>query len=142
MQNTTTEIQATASQQSTRSDDTLNNPPSDDEGGLGRLNGSKGIDGLPSPGIVYPGYTVPPTVDANGKVWVPETHENRTIVLCFDGTGDHFDSDVRTIFVHLVRSLTPCVELERRPARVHVVQRRYFKAARVLSTWYWYLHRH
>ena len=29
------------------------------------------------------------------KVWVPREHSNRTLVLCFDGTGDHFDSDVR-----------------------------------------------
>ena len=26
---------------------------------------------------------------------IPETHNNRTLVLCFDGTGDKFDSDVR-----------------------------------------------
>jgi hypothetical protein len=26
---------------------------------------------------------------------VPKTHHNRTLVLCFDGTGDKFDSDVR-----------------------------------------------
>lgn len=29
------------------------------------------------------------------KAWVPVEHKNRTLVLCFDGTGDHFDSDVR-----------------------------------------------
>ena len=26
---------------------------------------------------------------------IPETHNGRTLVLCFDGTGDKFDSDVR-----------------------------------------------
>ena len=26
---------------------------------------------------------------------IPEAHDNRTLVLCFDGTGDKFDSDVR-----------------------------------------------
>jgi hypothetical protein len=25
---------------------------------------------------------------------IPPTHSNRTIVLCFDGTGDQFDEDV------------------------------------------------
>ena len=30
---------------------------------------------------------------------VPETHSNRTLVLCFDGTGDKFDSDVREPFL-------------------------------------------
>ena len=28
---------------------------------------------------------------------IPETHSNRTLVLCFDGTGDKFDSDVRKL---------------------------------------------
>ena len=26
---------------------------------------------------------------------IPKSHNNRTLVLCFDGTGDKFDSDVR-----------------------------------------------
>lgn len=26
---------------------------------------------------------------------IPKTHDNRTLVLCFDGTGDKFDADVR-----------------------------------------------
>ena len=26
---------------------------------------------------------------------IPKRHNNRTLVLCFDGTGDKFDSDVR-----------------------------------------------
>ena len=26
---------------------------------------------------------------------IPPTHSNRTIILCFDGTGDQFDEDVR-----------------------------------------------
>jgi hypothetical protein len=29
---------------------------------------------------------------------IPPTHSNRTIVLCFDGTGDQFSEDVRTTF--------------------------------------------
>ena len=31
------------------------------------------------------------------RVWIPKEHKNRTLVLCFDGTGDHFDSDVSTV---------------------------------------------
>lgn len=26
---------------------------------------------------------------------IPPQHDNRTIILCFDGTGDQFDEDVR-----------------------------------------------
>ena len=29
---------------------------------------------------------------------IPSKHSNRTIILCFDGTGDQFDEDVRIIF--------------------------------------------
>ena len=29
---------------------------------------------------------------------IPPTHSNRTIVLCFDGTGDQFSEDVCTTF--------------------------------------------
>ena len=29
---------------------------------------------------------------------IPPTHAHRTIILCFDGTGDQFDEDVRTTF--------------------------------------------
>ena len=32
---------------------------------------------------------------------IPETHNNRALVLCFDGTGDKFDSDVRKPSLHL-----------------------------------------
>ena len=28
---------------------------------------------------------------------IPSKHSNRTIILCFDGTGDQFDEDVRII---------------------------------------------
>ena len=30
---------------------------------------------------------------------IPSKHGNRTIILCFDGTGDQFDEDVRVIFI-------------------------------------------
>lgn len=29
---------------------------------------------------------------------IPKSHSRRTIVLCFDGTGDQFSTDVRTTF--------------------------------------------
>jgi hypothetical protein len=29
------------------------------------------------------------------RTWIPASHPQRTLVLCFDGTGDEFDSDVR-----------------------------------------------
>lgn len=33
---------------------------------------------------------------------IPPTHVFRTLVLCFDGTGDQFDSDVRMfVFIRL-----------------------------------------
>lgn len=35
-----------------------------------------------------------PTEHRPEKIWIPAKHDNRTLVLCFDGTGDHFDSDV------------------------------------------------
>lgn len=31
------------------------------------------------------------------RIWIPSHHSNRTLVLCFDGTGDEFDSDVSRV---------------------------------------------
>ena len=31
--------------------------------------------------------------DAGSPSFIPPKHENRTLVLCFDGTGDQFDAD-------------------------------------------------
>jgi len=31
--------------------------------------------------------------------FIPPKHDHRTVVLCFDGTGDQFDQDVRTTFI-------------------------------------------
>ena len=28
---------------------------------------------------------------------IPPSHKNRTLIVCFDGTGDEFDSDVSRI---------------------------------------------
>ncbi|EKM57152.1 uncharacterized protein PHACADRAFT_208293 [Phanerochaete carnosa HHB-10118-sp] len=39
------------------------------------------------------------------KVWIPAHHRHRTLVLCFDGTGDQFDSDNSNVvqFVSMLR---------------------------------------
>ena len=44
-----------------------------------------GVESLPSIG---PG--------AYDNTVIPPSHDARTLVLCFDGTGDQFDTDVRT----------------------------------------------
>ena len=49
------------------------------------LSASTGVDSLPSVG---PG--------AYDNTVIPPSHDARTLVLCFDGTGDQFDTDVRT----------------------------------------------
>ncbi len=46
---------------------------------------STGLESLPSVGLAVYDNTV-----------IPPSHGARTLVLCFDGTGDQFDSDVRT----------------------------------------------
>ena len=42
---------------------------------------------------------------------IPSKHSNRTIILCFDGTGDQFDEDVRIIFIQ--KEYTPSLHLPR-----------------------------
>ncbi len=37
----------------------------------------------------------------DARTWIPTCHDNRTIVLCFDGTGDEFDSDVRKSTIYI-----------------------------------------
>lgn len=145
--NSAMNIEPTTSQQSASSDGTLNDPSSDLDASYGVLPDlKKGIDGLPAPGIVQPGYTIPPptktTAGRPAKVWIPKARSNRTIVLCFDGTGDQFDSDVRPSV-----PIPECVyssfsELERRPIGVDATQGRYHATAGILPTWYRDLHRH
>ena len=57
------------------------------------------------------------SLNGQRKQWMPKQHDNRTLVLCFDGTGDHFDSDV---------SLTECSlrshDPDRSPQNSNVVQ--------------------
>ena len=53
---------------------------------------------------------------------IPKTHSNRTLVLCFDGTGDKFDSDVRKIISNTLAYQLPhshiVSELERRTVHI------------------------
>ena len=50
------------------------------------LSASTVVDSLPSIG---PG--------AYDNSVIPHSHDARTLVLCFDGTGDQFDTDVRRV---------------------------------------------
>jgi hypothetical protein len=47
---------------------------------------------LVSPLTFTNGVLVDPTDDV-----IPPVHTHRTIVLCFDGTGDQFDTDVSSL---------------------------------------------
>ena len=38
---------------------------------------------------------------------IPLTHTHRTIILCFDGTGDQFSEDVRTTFFFKKKEESP-----------------------------------
>ena len=73
------------------SDDTLNDTPSSTFDGLHKIV----HDALVSSPIDTTNAE-PRLVDFGDskQVWVPRQHSNRTLVLCFDGTGDQFDSDV------------------------------------------------
>lgn len=73
------------------------------------------------------------------REWIPDpNHLNRprTLVLCFDGTGDSFDQDVSRSTVldpsqsGLSRSFT---ELQRRPALLDAEEGRPYETARLLS---------
>ena len=48
---------------------------------------------------------------------IPSRHSNRTIILCFDGTGDQFDEDVRIIFIQVQKEYfqLTCVNFPRTP---------------------------
>jgi hypothetical protein len=41
---------------------------------------------------------LPSTIIGSTADVVPPTHTHRTLVLCFDGTGDQFSEDVSTIY--------------------------------------------
>ncbi|KAJ3488319.1 hypothetical protein NLI96_g2922 [Meripilus lineatus] len=67
------------------------------------VNGSNKIDGLPTtPGTpptlenlggLGQGFIPPETLASLNEDVIPQRHPSRTLVLCFDGTGDQFDSD-------------------------------------------------
>ena len=48
---------------------------------------------------------------------IPPTHTNRTIVLCFDGTGDQFSEDVRTASLSVTKGISQlmCHKILRTP---------------------------
>ena len=47
---------------------------------------------------------------------IPSSHPARTLVLCFDGTGDSFDADVRSIHIFPFNCFTTIpTELKRHP---------------------------
>ena len=46
---------------------------------------------------------------------IPQTHSHRTIILCFDGTGDQFSEDVRTTYYLYLKGITPADFVKRTP---------------------------
>lgn len=104
----------------------------------------------PAP-VAAGGDTLNPEVNAcftctppyqHARQWKPDPDtpgRPRTLVLCFDGTGDSFDQDVSGLFL-LPGSLVSCsilnaafTELQRRPVLGDVEEGRSYKAARLLS---------
>ena len=76
------------------------------------------------------------------RVWIQANgekhccgHQHRTLVLCFDGTGDQFDDSVREPLLVDVAYLTLRTELQRRELCVDAEKRQKFAAAGVLSGW-------
>ena len=71
---------------------------------------------------------------------IPETRNNRTLVLCFDGTGDKFDSDVRKpttsiilSFHHYHPHFRIMSELERRAVHITAQEGQQARTDGVLS---------
>ena len=69
--------------------------------------------------------SLPLSTDATDEV-IPPVHTHRTIVLCFDGTGDQFDSDVSASWDTYIFCLMspPSAELEHYPVFLHVEEGR------------------
>ena len=61
------------------------------------------------------------SADATEDV-IPPVHTHRTIVLCFDGTGDQFDADVSSpgSFTPVCLMIPRSTELEHYPVLFHV----------------------
>ena len=74
---------------------------SSDPDGLGSGSGS------PSPSGVGDKYHMDEII--------PSKHSNRTIILCFDGTGDQFDEDVRIILIQKEYPRLTCTNVSRIP---------------------------
>lgn len=61
--------------------------------------------------------TLYPGIDTRRHIVGPSNHTSRIFVLCFDGTGDQFDADVRTshaLFGHRPFYVTVALEYKRR----------------------------
>lgn len=71
---------------------------------------------------------------------IPPEHENRTLILCFDGSGDQFDADNSNI-VQLVSTLK---KDDRTKQMVYYQVRSFFVTMLHIQTsllgWYWYIH--
>ena len=62
------------------------------------LNGLSAVDDMySSNGSVNGNATSSDSTMAFDNTVVPPSHEARTLVLCFDGTGDQFDADVSAL---------------------------------------------
>lgn len=66
---------------------------------------------------------------------VPPTHKNRTLILCFDGTGDKFDNDVSPVPLRLrsTRADHAPLEFERRSVHLDVEEGQQARANGILS---------
>ena len=65
---------------------------------------------------------------ASSRTWIPQARSNRTLVLCFDGTGDQFDQDVSALgfvcsILFVVALILALVELEHRPVSGYAQER-------------------
>jgi len=102
----------------------------------------------PAPIVSEGGGTLNPKVDLcftctppykHDRVWKPDPNSpdrRRTLVVCFDGTGDSFDQDVSGSSPESLLRLGPLndafTEFQRRPVLGDVEERRSHKAARLL----------
>lgn len=87
------------------------------------LSPPQGIDGVgDSPKAISPTAAGNPNVrviDLHDDV-IPPTHSYRTLILCFDGTGDQFDADVSIhLILYLSLGLMALPELQYYPILLH-----------------------
>lgn len=59
------------------------------------------FDSADGPGMINESPATTPNGSGQVPMWgsdvIPEEHHARTLLLCFDGTGDQFDADVSII---------------------------------------------